>query len=473
MCPDSHSNEYWRKATLDYLKDDDLLDGIQSLGLNNNQTLEDARSFIRRNDPNILQNLKNRAASLDGPDFESKSANLGPRADFRTHMWNKMAIMVCQVAQKRRAKPEHKDEFSRLFPFRHHCEVLTMLLFDILASAESPPDDFLRDKFLADITVPGEQRQEKRIYRKRTVLDSSDEEEEENEEPSSNLKKSLGTPARLGTRSKPGVQSDDDSDSLFVSQKDAVSEALNLPLDDAFSGLEQSSVFPAESSVQPEAREVSPMTGGLMGQTIIGRCLACPEKIPSGPFGSNVQCAACKTPTQSRPNGTQAYEVRQSDNQQRPVATAVMVAQSDNQQRPVATAVMVAPSSSDSLAGQVMPSQQAVIHDDGRGVLRRDFAPKPQAATVKSTQIQSTRFQASMEVMSDMVHDKEVENEGLKIELSEQKAENAGLKTVVSGLEGQVRHQNPEIEQLKARLQEFEQQQSKEKATEGLIAQVD
>jgi hypothetical protein len=288
------TNEYWRKATLDYLKDGNLLDGIRSLGLENNQTLEDARSFIRRNDPKILQNLTNRAASLDVPDFESKSANLGPRADFRTHMWNKMAIMVCQVAQKRRAKPKHKDEFSMLFPFRHHCQVLTMLLFDILASAESPPDDFLRDKFLPHITVPGEQRQEKRIYRKRKVLDSSDEEEEENEEPSSNLKKSLSTSARLGKRSKPGVQSDDDSDSLFVSQKDAVSEAPNLPLDDAFSGLEQSSVFPAESSVQPEAREVSPMTGGLMGQTIIGRCLTCPEKIPSGPFGSNVQCAACK-----------------------------------------------------------------------------------------------------------------------------------------------------------------------------------
>jgi hypothetical protein len=207
------------------------------------------------------------------------------------------------------------------------------------------------------------------------------------------------------------------------------SEVPDLPWDHAFLGVEQSSVFPAESSLQSKDREGPHMTGGRSGltggkcgligrrggQTITVNCLTCQKSIPSGPARKNVKCATYKTPKSlARLRGASSAKIAQTQ------------------------------------------------------------CDKREAARAKET----------MEILSDCILRQKAETE----------AENERLKTKVSEMDGKIREQDgqirehggqiretddqirrrdSEIEQLRARLQESEQQQSNEKVTEGSITQVD
>lgn len=134
------TDQAWREVAQSYIKDHDLLHGIQSLELDKQKNLEDARSFIANRDPKVIRGLKSRAALLN-INYALHSTSLGPNPNSRTKMWDRMAVMVFRVVQER--KKTHERDFGPHFPFVHHCEVVATLLSEILADAESPPGSFL------------------------------------------------------------------------------------------------------------------------------------------------------------------------------------------------------------------------------------------------------------------------------------------------------------------------------------------
>lgn len=144
------TDDDWGDVARSYIKDHDLLHGIQSLELYKQKNLEDARSFIANHDPKNIRGLKNRAAILQH-NYALHSTSLGPDPDPRTKMWDRMAVMVFEVVQER--KKTHERDFGPLSPFVHHCEVVAILLFEILADAESPPGSFLKDRYLDNIVA--------------------------------------------------------------------------------------------------------------------------------------------------------------------------------------------------------------------------------------------------------------------------------------------------------------------------------
>jgi hypothetical protein len=311
------TNEDWAHTAQGYLENPNFWCGIQRLNLRDQRNFDNARSFIgRNNDAKTFRDLRFQAQGYG----KDSSAEPVIETNDDQKMWLLMVRVVYEVVKEQEVDETYKDDFTPFVRFGCHCELVGMLLLEIVLAAASPVDNYLKTKVLPSIAVPGESQPQERSYRvKRRRVISSDEEDEEDEpaatalikNPSSTNEQSLDSFAEPRKRSKRdedqvgspevsgGIQpqpiatpertsdeveseylqtasaesdepSDDaslDSDSLFVPQKPVGSEVPDLPWNHAFLGMEQSSVFPAEFLLQAEECAGPIMTGGRSGLT--------------------------------------------------------------------------------------------------------------------------------------------------------------------------------------------------------------
>lgn len=140
-------DEEWRAVANLYLLDPKFTEGIQSLNLKDPEMLEKAVHFVKI--PSSLKmrmNLFKRAKGLmDDYDRYSKSSE----ADEYSGMWLCMAVVVFQTVMWRKAA--YPENFRELVDIFHHYLIVTALLLEILADWESPPDSYLRHRYLFDI----------------------------------------------------------------------------------------------------------------------------------------------------------------------------------------------------------------------------------------------------------------------------------------------------------------------------------
>lgn len=227
---------------------------------------------------------------------------------------------------------------------------------------------------------------------------------------------------------------------LFGPQESIAPDVPIKASDSIFDRLEQHPVFPANQR--------RPLAGPHKGSTpITAPCLTCNKETPCGPSRKNVKCSSCKKQTRVVDTEGLSLEVPHAQDEalvlprvranfsparcqaHSDVIHGYELRQPEQIQRPVPTAVMVAPKPS---ASQVSAGEHPATKEGGRGFLSRGFAPEVDAfqGQGRGSQVQydKGKMEKSLEVASGFFIEGEFERQGLRAMLSEQREEIRQLK---------------------------------------------
>jgi hypothetical protein len=141
-------NEEWRAVANSYLLDSSFPEGIQSLNLKDPQMLEKAVHFVKNPTEDSIKFLCARAQQLS-KDFDRYKTS--SKKNEYTDMWLRMAIMICRTVEDRLATHPEDLRGSTQVTINQHYRIVTVLLLEVLADWNSPPDSFLRRRYLSDI----------------------------------------------------------------------------------------------------------------------------------------------------------------------------------------------------------------------------------------------------------------------------------------------------------------------------------
>jgi hypothetical protein len=130
------------------LLDSSFPEGIQSLNLKDPQMLEKAVHFVKNPTEDSIKFLCARAQQLS-KDFDRYKTS--SKKNEYTDMWLRMAIMICRTVEDRLATHPEDLRGSAQVTTKQHYRIVTVLLLEVLADWNSPPDSFLRSRYLSDI----------------------------------------------------------------------------------------------------------------------------------------------------------------------------------------------------------------------------------------------------------------------------------------------------------------------------------
>jgi len=172
-------NEQWRIVAKAYLLDPIFFTGIQSLELKDPKMLEKAANYLKNPSERVQRDLCGRAKLLV-KDFDRYKPS--SKSNEYTDMWLRMATMIYQtVAGRLAAHPE--DLLEQVVTSHQHFLIVTALLFEVLADWDSPPDSFLKRRYLFDIDGHDEGSSGSSGQKRKRDVDDQIEDNKTNAEP--------------------------------------------------------------------------------------------------------------------------------------------------------------------------------------------------------------------------------------------------------------------------------------------------